>query len=155
MTRILAVILMLSSLLVTVPGRAQFTPGGGGGHGGPGHFGGGDREEMRTRMEALAALNLEGMWGVLTFGIGLSADQLESLRAPFQVQWDRRAEILKDTDKEDTEGWEAIRDEFKSVREDLETMIKTTIGNEKYKEYSKILKDREKMVRNRTGGGPG
>ena len=153
MTRTFAAIVTILGLLGTAPGQAQFTPGGGGGggHWGGGHFGG-DREGMRSRMEALGALNLEGMWGVLSFGIALPVDQLNALRAPFQDNWDRRASILADTDKESADGWDAIRDEFKSMREDLEKVIKSTISDDKYKEYTKILKDREKMVRGRMGG---
>ena len=156
MSRTLAMIVMTLGLLGAAAGQSQFTPpdGGRGGHWGGGRFGG-DREGMRTRMEALAALNLEGMWGVLSFGIGLPADQLDSLRAPFQEKWDRRASILADTDKESDEGWEGIRDEFKDMRKQLDGVIKTTIGDEKFKGYSKVLKDHEKPVRSRMGGDMG
>ena len=148
--------MMIVGLLGPEPGQAQFTPqGGGGGPWGGGRPGGGDPGGMRVRAEALSALNLEGMWGVLCFGISLPTDQLESMRAPFQANWDRRASILATTSKETEESWEAIRDEFKPMRKDLDGVIKKTIGDEKFKEYSNILKEREKLVRNHMGGPPG
>ena len=155
MARALVMLMMTLGLLSPEPGQAQFTPqGGSGGHWGGGRPGGGDREGMRVRAEALSAMNLEGMWGVLSFGLSLPADQLDSLRATFQANWDRRTSILADTSKETKESWEAIRDEFKSTRKDLDAVIKKTIGDEKFKELSKILKDREKLVHDQMGGGP-
>jgi len=55
-------------------------------------------------------------------------------------------------DQKDLEAWEAIRDEFKSMRKELDERIKAAIGDDKYKEYSKRMKDREKLVESRMGG---
>lgn len=158
MMRSFGIVMLLAGLLAA-SGQAQFNPQGGGG--GPMGFpGGGPRgggrefEEMRARSDALGALDVEGMWAVLCFGSGAGASPADSLRATFQAAWDRRASILDGAEKNDREGWEAIADEFKSMRKDLDQKIKAQLGDARYRTFAGQMKAREK-TRGFGPGGPG
>lgn len=160
MMRSFGIVMMLAGLLAA-GGQAQFNPPGGGGGGPMGFPGGGprgggrDSEEMRARADALGALDLEGMWAVLSFGSGLGPGAADSLHAPFQAAWDRRASVLDGAEKNDREGWEAIADEFKSMRKDLDRTIRSLLGDSRYRTFADQMKAREKSRGRGPGHGPG
>lgn len=137
--------------------EAQWGPGGGG-RGGRGGQWGGNRarfEEMRARMEALSALNIEAMWAVLSFGVGLTPEQLDPLRGPFAAAWSKRASMLELAEKADRPDWEAYRDEFKDVRKDLDQKVKAILNEEQWKAFSKQMKAYENAIPRFQGGGGG
>lgn len=135
--------------------EAQHTHGGGGGGGweGPRVDPQARFAEMRGKVEAMSALNIDAMWAVLSFGMGLALEQLDPLRGPFAAAWNKRALVLADVDKVDRPDWGAIKDEFKDMKKDLDQRLKAILNEEQRKAFSKQMKAYEKVTSRFQGGG--
>lgn len=107
----------------------------GGGRGNPEMF-----QKMRVKMEAISVLNVEAMWTALSFGTGLTPEQLDPLRGSFAQAWKQRMEILEDAKDGEDRNWGAIKDEFKDVKKDLEKQVKKFLSKDQRKAYSKLMK---------------
>ena len=124
--------------------EAQF--GGRGRGGGYGRRGGGARgnpemfQKMMVKMEAISVLDVEPMWAALSFGTGLTPEQLDPLRGSFAQAWKQRMEILEDSRNGEDRNWGAIKDEFKDVKKDLEKQVKKFLNKDQRKAYSKLMK---------------
>jgi len=136
--------------------EAQMGPGGGWGGGRRGGFGDRARfEEMRARMEALNACNIEAMWAILSFGLGLAPEQLDPLRGPFAEAWSKRASILALAEQADKPDWAAYRDELRDLKKDLDQKLKALLNDEQQKAFSKQMKAHENTFSRFPGGGFG
>lgn len=136
--------------------EAQHTHGGGGGGGwgGPRVENPERLEEMRIRMEASNALNVDAMWAILSFGLGLAPEQLDPVRGPFAAAWNKRALVLANADKVARPDWGAIRDEFKDMKKDLDQRLKAILNEDQRKAFSKEVKAYEKVAARFQGVGP-
>lgn len=152
---------MLLCISWAMKAEAQWGPGGGGrggGWGGGRGQGGENRarfEEMRAKAEAMRALNVDAMWAILCFGVGLTPEQLDPLRGPFGMAWNKRAGILEDAGKADKPDWGAIKDEFKDMKKDLDQKVKTALNEDQWKAFSKQMKGYDNALPQFQGGGFG
>lgn len=157
--RRMTVLCLLVCVFWAMKAEAQWGPGGGGPGGGRRGQGGENRgrfEEMRAKMEALNACNVEAMWAVLCFGVGLTPEQLDPLRGPFAEAWNKRTSILEMAEKADKPDWGAYRDELKEMKKDLDQKTKALLNEEQQKAFSKQMKAYENALpRFRGGGAPG
>ncbi len=95
---------------------------------------------MRGKMEAMGALNVEAMWAVLSFGVGLAPEKLDTLKGPFAAAWTKRGSILEDAEKGGRTDWGAVKDEFREIRKDLDQKVKALMDGDQEKTYSRAMK---------------
>jgi len=109
--------------------------------------------QMQARLEAMRALDIEWLWTQLSFGLELTEDQKQQLRAPLKDAWERREQIIADAEERADADWEAMAGEFRTIKRNLEGKLREILTEEQHKKLADLEKQLKKqMSQSRRGG---
>ena len=136
----IGVIFVIWSVVLMAPGMGESQRGGG--------REGGDRERfeaMRARMEAIQAVDIEPLWGVLSLKIGMTDPQTVQLKQLFQVVMTERDRLLSDVKEEwEDEDWEPLISTLKERRKTFDKQLTEILTDEQENKLAAWQKEREK-----------
>ena len=131
-------------VIVSVTGTTAQRGGSGRGRG----SGGFDRarmQEMRTKMEALRACPIDGMWATLSFEIEMTEEQRVEVAATMKEAWINRRDVLSISEEHD--AWDEGRRRMRDLKKKTDARVKVALEKDQWKAYEKAFKKVQKSMR--------